>query len=251
MMPQLNFERTPVTLLLMVTIAALEVLGMLDNASRTKFYNEGLGILPRIWLGELWRPFTTTLLHGDLLHALFNLYWLAIFGATIEYWLGSPRMGAMVVFLAFASTLPQFLVSNYIHFFPNAPDLAPILQVKGISPDKGVVGTVGFSGVNYGFFGLLWVGRRYRSEFYVVCNPSVVQLMVAWFFICIVLTQLNLFPVANVAHGVGILFGALLGLTIFRRRERWKWGSLLAAATAIVLAMLVFPPWSWPITRLG
>ena len=112
MFPQLNFEKTPVTMLLMAVMAALEIMGMLDPGSRDRFYNDWMGLLPKIWIGEIWRPFTTTLLHGGLLHAFFNLYILALFGATIEHWIGPFRFLGLVVFLAFMSSLPQFLVSN-------------------------------------------------------------------------------------------------------------------------------------------
>ena len=39
----------------------------------------------QIWSGQLWRPLTSCLLHGDILHLVFNLYWLWIFGAVIEF----------------------------------------------------------------------------------------------------------------------------------------------------------------------
>jgi membrane associated rhomboid family serine protease len=234
MLPQLSFERTPVTLLLMVTMVALELFGLLDEDSRLRFYNQWLGILPIIWApfldGEfwrwqIWRPFTTTLLHGGILHAFFNIYMLGVFGSVIEDWLRWRRMLLLVVFLAFVSSLPQFLWSNYL--FPDPRD-----------PDHRLVSIVGFSGVNYGLFGLLWFGRRYRRDFALVCEPAMVQTMIGWFFLCILLTSLSVLPVANVAHAAGLAFGVLISLTVFRPQERWKWGTLLAASTAVVLAIL-------------
>jgi membrane associated rhomboid family serine protease len=238
MTPQLSFERTPVTLLLMATMTALELFGLFDPdpETRLKFYNQYLGLLPSIWNWEplrhgefwrwpIWRPFTTTLLHGGPLHAFFNIYILALFGSVIENWLRWHRMLLLVVFLAFASSLSQFFWTNTL--FP--------------APDRHLAAIVGFSGVNYGLFGLLWFGRRYRSEFALVCTPSLVQWMIGWFFLCILLTYLSVLPVANVAHGVGLGFGVLIALTVFRAGERWKWGAALAIATALVLAILVAP----------
>jgi GlpG protein len=177
------------------------------------------------WQWPIWRPFTTTLLHGGPLHAFFKIYILGIFGSVIEQWLRWHRMLLLVTFLAFASTLPQFLCSNYL--FP--------------SPDGRLVAIVGFSGVNYGLFGLLWFGRRYRGDFALVCNAALVQWMIGWFCLSILLTYLGILPVANVAHAVGLGFGVLISLTVFRPRERWKWATMLAAATALVLMILAAP----------
>src|SRR6266545_2128569 len=38
----------------------------------------------RVWSGQYWRLVTATLLHVDLLHLGFNLFWLWAFGTTIE-----------------------------------------------------------------------------------------------------------------------------------------------------------------------
>jgi membrane associated rhomboid family serine protease len=232
MLPQLSFERTPVTLLLMATMTALELFGLLDEGSRLRFYNQWLGILPLIWQPfldgdfwrwQIWRPFTTTLLHGGPIHAAFNIYVLALFGSVVESWLRPARMLLLAVFLAFMSSLPQFLFSNYL-----LPD-----------PDRdGLVAILGFSGVNYGLFGLVWFGRRYRQDFALACHPLTVQILIGWLLVCFPLTWLKLFPAANVAHVAGLGFGVLLSLTVFRPRERWKWGTLLAASTVAVLVIL-------------
>jgi membrane associated rhomboid family serine protease len=222
-----------VTLLLMATMTALELFGLFDNASRIRFYVQWLGITPSIWepwvTGEfwrwqIWRPFTTTLLHGGVLHAFFNIYIVAVFGAAIEGWLRWHRMLLLVVFLAFVSSLPQFLWSNYL--FPDP---------------EGFVRIIGFSGVNYGLFGLLWVGRRYRGDLAAVCDRTTVETMVGWFFLCFLLTALGVLPVGNIAHTAGLGLGVLLSLTVFRREERWKWAPALAAATIAILAILVAP----------
>ena len=57
----------------------------------------------------------------------------------------------------------------------------------------------------------------------------------AWFFLCIVLTYAGVMRVANVAHGVGALVGAGLGLAIARPRRR----VLYAAALALFVAASV------------
>jgi len=221
----IDFRRTPVTIILSGIIVALEVVCTLDPERRFYYYDGlKLGMLSTIWEGELWRPFTTTLLHANLLHAAFNVYWLWVFGQTLEPRFGSLRFSGLCVLLAYGSTLPQFLVTNY--------DV----------PVDAQVGCVGFSGVNYGLFGLLWVGRRWRPEFAEVCDAQTVRLMLAWFVLCVVLTHVDLMPVANMAHGAGLLFGVLYGLAAFDIRRRLRWSALAVAATLAVLATLVgFP----------
>ena len=92
-LPEINFKRTPVTLIVMAVAVSLELACSLDSLQdggrRLTYYNDYLGILPRIWAGELWRPFTSTLMHGGLLHAAFNVYWLLIFGTALEHTFGS------------------------------------------------------------------------------------------------------------------------------------------------------------------
>ncbi len=91
--PEINFRRTPVTLILTALALALEVVCTLKPEMRLSYYDEfKLGIWWQIWAGELWRPFTTTVLHGGILHALFNMYWMTVFGPVVEHHFGSyPR----------------------------------------------------------------------------------------------------------------------------------------------------------------
>ncbi len=225
MFPPLSFRRHPATLITMATIVALEVICSLGgDAARKAYYLDWLGVDVDIWRGELWRPFTTTLLHGGPIHAFFNLYWLALFGSVIEEWLGSWKTLALYVFLGMLSSLPQYVFSNY---------------GQGIQEQ---ILIVGFSGVNYGLFGLLLIGRKYRSEFTLVCSDSTARFLLGWFFLCILLTNMGMWPVANVAHGAGLIFGVLLGLTVFRRRERMRWLAVTVVAASVVLATLVYCP---------
>lgn len=222
----LDFQRTPVTIILMSVMGLLELLSQIgpfqgDVEARNRFY-QVLGLTYQIWGWELWRPFTTTLLHADLIHAVFNIYFLVIFGAAIENWVGSGRMLAIVLLFAYGSTMAEYTISNYHH--PKA-------------------GMVGFSGVNYGFFGLLLVGRRYRTDFAYICNPTTVQLLIGWFFLCILLTMMKVWNVANTAHGAGFIFGYLLGQSIFTIRRRALWRAATVVATVAMLGTLLWCPW--------
>lgn len=227
--PEINFQRTPATLILAAVVVALEIVCTLDEfqnpaggGRRLHYYNEYLGILGYIWTGQLWRPFTSTLMHGGLLHAAFNAYWLLIFGPALENRFGSYRTLGLIVLLGYVSMMPEYVLS-------------------GFSRDEPVM-IVGLSGIVYGLFGMLWIGRRWRPEFHAVCDELTVRILVGWFFVCIVLTYLNIMPVANIAHGAGFAFGALYGLAVFDVRRRFRWILLASLATTLVLSTLIACP---------
>jgi GlpG protein len=223
--PVMNFQRTPVTLLITAVAVAIELVCMLDPERRDVYYNDfKLGVLSPIWAGELWRPFTTTLLHANPLHAFFNVYWMATFGPAVENRFGSYRTLGLIVLLAYVSMLPEYVISNFDR------------------PIDRQVGAFGLSGIMYGLFGLLWVGRRYAPEFYLVCDQQVVMVMIGWLVFCIFATLMNLMPVANIAHVSGLLFGALYGMAIFNRKRRSYWVTGALIATLIVLTTLFYCP---------
>jgi membrane associated rhomboid family serine protease len=225
MLPEIDFRRAPVTISLAMIIVALEIVSNIDPERRFYYYNDvRLGLLSPIWSGQVWRPFTTTLLHGNFIHAAFNLYWLWVFGHVLEPRFGSLRFLLVCVLLAYVSMLPEFLVTNYR------------------APVDAQVGVVGFSGVCYGLFGLLWIGRRWEPQFAEVCDDDTVRLMLGWFVLCIGMTWADLMPVANIAHGAGWLFGALYGMAAFSPHRRWRWTLAAALATLAVLSTLLgFP----------
>jgi membrane associated rhomboid family serine protease len=225
-LPPLDFRRTPFTIIVAGTAVALAVLRAMDPNADEGYY-QNLVIWAPIWMGEVWRPFTTTLLHDDLsrmpLHVIFNVYVLLLFGTALEQWHGSWRIGAFVVFVGFLSSLAEFC-------------FAPVF---GDSLGR----NVGLSGVVYGLFGLLWAGSRYRRDYASICQPQVVQFLIGWFLVCFLLTYLNIFAVANIAHGVGLGLGWLVGMAAFDRRRRPLWLGTAVGASLLVFATLVICPW--------
>ncbi len=223
--PELDFRRTPVTLLVAAIAVAIELVCWFDPGRREAYAEVWkLGMLSTVWSGELWRPFTTTLLHGNLFHVAFNVYWLITFGRVLEPFFGSARYLLVLALLACASTMPSFLVNNWA------------------TPLDGQVSGVGLSGVGYGLFGFLWIGQRYRSSFFEVCNPEVVQMFVAWFFFCIVLTYLEVLPIDNVAHGVGCAVGVLYGQALFDQKRRLLWRSAALLVTLLAIGSMFAAP---------
>lgn len=224
--PKLDFNRTPATLLVATVAAALEIALLLDDVQeggrRVAMYNNLLGILPRLWAGELWRPFTTCLMHVNVLHAAFNLYWLLWFGVALEERLGSYRMLGLMVLLGYVSLMPEYCIGSYRR-------VEPIM-------------IVGLSGIGYGLFGIFWMGRRWRREMHAVCDQRTSQLLIGWFFLCIVLTYTRILPVANIAHGAGFGFGVLYAGAFWSPKHRAAWLAAACLATLLVLATLVACP---------
>src|SRR5438445_16083 len=86
----------------------------------------------RVADGEVWRLVTCTLLHGSIIHLLFNASLFLRFSVVIDNWLGPWFALLLYAMLAMSTSAAQLLVSPYIVL-------------------------VGASGVVYGFFGFLWV----------------------------------------------------------------------------------------------
>lgn len=157
----------------------------------------------RVADGEVWRLFTCTLLHGSILHFVFNAVLFFRFSSVIDNWLGP--WGAMLLYALFAASASA----------------AQILM--------GTVVMVGASGAVYGLFGFLWVMSRRRDDAAAAANLYVAQTMLYWMILCIVFGAMGA-PVANTAHVWGFFLGWLLGRTwIARRKHR----PLLIAATTL------------------
>lgn len=149
---------------------------------------DGFFMNARVWANwELWRAFSCTLPHVNFFHLAFNLYWFWSFGTLMEKEFGHFRFAGIILLLAFGSSLAEFAL-----FY----------------------GGVGLSGVGYGLWGMLWVLQKRDRRFFGAVDPQTSQLFIGWFFLCIVLTAINVMPVANVAHGAGAILGALLGFAV-------------------------------------
>jgi tetratricopeptide (TPR) repeat protein len=97
----------------------------------------------------------------------------------------------------------------------------------------------------YGLFGYFYALRKERQEFAEIAHPGNVQMMVGWFFVCIVLTWMEWMPVGNVAHGMGAVGGLALGWIVKAGGSRRRMGiaGLGFATAAIVLMASVFRPY--------
>jgi GlpG protein len=140
--------------------------------------------LPEVREGEVWRLITPIFLHGNFMHIIFNMMWLAQFGKFIESRFGGAKLLALVLAIGIGSNLAQYVWEKNPYFG-------------------------GMSGVNYGLFGFLWMKGKYGRDQTWQMHPQTVQLMLMWMVLCF--TDL-LGPVANAAHVGGLAIGALLGI---------------------------------------
>jgi len=190
-------------------IANLAVVSVVASAARWTGEDVSLLLMdPEAPPWELWRHASSALFHGDILHLLFNLYWLLVFGFIVEEAFGAARTLALTALLALGSGAWQYGLSG-----------------PGI----------GLSGVGYGYFGLLWVLDRTDRRFRGLMEPSFVRLFVGWFFFCIVVTWLDIWHIGNVAHGSGAVMGGVLGWAVSRELPRVR-ARLAAGGTVVILA---------------
>lgn len=158
----------------------------------------------KIRQGEVWRAVTPILLHGDLLHLLFNMFWLVLLGRQMEERL---RMGRYLLFIglvAVFSNTAQYLMSgsNFL----------------------------GFSGVLCGMATFIWQRQRLAPwegyplpretlRFLALFIAGVALVQMAAFVLQLFFPSLGTLPIANTAHLSGAALGFLLGsLSFFKWR---------------------------------
>jgi len=139
--------------------------------------------------GQVWRTVTPMLIHFGMWHLVFNLYWLYYLGAQIEDRRGSLRFLLFVLVVAVASNVGQAFAS-----------------ADGIVNHGTIFG--GMSGVVYGLFGYVWMKSTFDASAGMHVSRFQTVLFIGWFFLC--LFEL-MGPIANVAHGVGLVFGVVVG----------------------------------------
>ena len=81
--------------------------------------------------GQYWRLFTPMLLHGSIIHLLFNMYALVILGRGLEFNFGRLRFIALYISAGFAGNVMSFI------FSPN-PSLGSSTAIFGLLAAQGV-----------------------------------------------------------------------------------------------------------------
>jgi len=156
--------------------------------------------------GQLWRLLTPCLLHADIFHIFFNMFWLLVLGPPMERNLGKLRFIFFIILVGIISNTGQYLISG-----PNF---------------------LGFSGVIAGMLGFTWMRQKlYPWEDYHTSAGIFLILSIGIFLMFFL--QLASFYVevqgrppiasgiANTAHIIGLILGGCLGkLKLFTLRQQ-------------------------------
>jgi membrane associated rhomboid family serine protease len=141
-----------------------------------------------IWSDQqYWRLFTVTLVHGSLIHLMFNMYALWIIGPIVEALYGPVRYLLIYLLCAAAGSAASYVVS------PNP--------------------AVGASGAVFGLFGALLVADRVHKPA-LTRNARNLTMQIGILIAINLVIGLSLPGIDNAAHVGGLLAGAWLGFVI-------------------------------------
>lgn len=154
----------------------------------------GMGINFLISKGEWWRFFTPMFLHGGIMHILFNMFCLFVFGPELEKITGKMRFITIYMLAGLFGNIATYFLKepSYMH--------------------------VGASGAIFGIFGAFGALIYYTKK----ALPELRQTILPIIGISLVMTFLQ--PNINVtAHIAGLIVGFLIGLSYFSPKRILSW----------------------------
>jgi membrane associated rhomboid family serine protease len=109
-----SFNTVPtVTRWILISCVSIFMLSLLLGGTRS--FAISFGMIPSaIAQGEWWRLITSTLLHGSILHLLFNMYALYWLGPQLERALGHSRFAALYVLSALGGSVASYWFSDLL-----------------------------------------------------------------------------------------------------------------------------------------
>jgi len=180
--------------------ATYAILAITVAVSFIAFQPAGQDLLTALWLdkgglaeGELWRLVSPVLVHGSLMHLLFNMYFLYLVGPLVEQLHGSARFVLFYVLTAAAASAASFVFG-------------------GPAP------SVGASGAIFGLCGVLVVvsfvhrpvlDRRGRAIMSQIGFLVILNLIIGFGFGALLGVRID-----NAAHVGGLLAGLWLGFVV-------------------------------------
>ena len=157
-------------------------------------FEAGVGVNYLISDGEWWRLVTPMFLHGGIMHLLFNMFSLFIFGPELEKIAGKARF--LTIYLL------SGMFANIATFFLQPPEYA----------------SVGASGAIFGILGafgaLVYYTKRILPQLRQIILPIIVVSIVMTFI------QSN---INTTAHIAGLAVGFLIGLSYFHPNRIGSW----------------------------
>lgn len=184
---QIWVQAGPVTLVILMTCLTLGIVSFLGLGNWLFSWLHFPAPFDEQWI-QLWRLWTPALMHGDMVHLLFNLVIWWYLGGKIEHGAGSSKL----LLLLFAGA-----------FIPN------LWQGLWVGP-----GFLGLSGVNYALLGYLTLVYKTKPELHI--PPALIGFMLFWMVLGFVANPSgwltgNSGGMANFAHLGGLLIGLTQG----------------------------------------
>jgi len=200
-------DRPVVTYAIMVVTVLVYVAQFLSGGVVYELF----GYAPIYTSFEPWRMITSAFLHSptSLLHIVFNMYSLFIFGPILEHLLGRVRFIALYLISAFGGSLAVLLLADNVY-------------------------VVGASGAIFGLLGAFFVIQR-------KLGGNSLQL--------VIVIAINLaigFFVPNIAwqaHVGGLVAGAAVAFVYLQTRSprQWRWQlGFIGAIVAVMLGITIF-----------
>ena len=163
-------------------------------------FNQTFGFAPSYFVQKyyFWQPLTYMFLHGSLMHLIFNMFALWMFGPDIEKYLGSKKFLTYYLVCGFGAVLFHFLAHYKGVSFPLT------------SQDQAIV--VGASGAIFGLFGAhaYYFGNRMWMLIFppIPIKARTLVIVMSAIELYYVLTQPGS-PIAHLAHLGGLIVGLL------------------------------------------
>ena len=218
---RLTEETQPLLTYLLCVVSVIVTLAFLANPEQGTFLyrlgHMGIGSPNDIWTGRYYLLLTCNFDHGSWMHLIFNMMWLVQMGRVLESTLKPWQYALFMLGGAVVGSCSEMMLG-----------------------DLGI----GMSGVVYAMFGLLWAGRGAYASWVSIATRQNLNVFIGWGLLCVFLTYANIMPIANGAHGGGLLFGLCIGWLFFAPRRRPIWWIPLAALGIICVLAITWVPWS-------
>lgn len=212
------WQYAPVTFFVAVACAGIFVIKLISP----QVIAQGVMVPDEVWSGEVWRLVTSVFLHVDFLHVAFNVAWWIQLGQAVEVRHGGGPLLGLTLLTGVAGSAAELAGAELTY-----------------------PGSVGLSGAVFGlfFFGHFAL-RPLGGPFAQLFSKQNAMVFLGFFVLGIVLTKLDLFPIANLAHFMGGASGALVGIAVGGRGATRRASGAAVVVLAVLLSLAAYRP-SW------
>jgi membrane associated rhomboid family serine protease len=180
-----------------------------------------------ILYNQPWRILTSPFLHHNYLHFLQNLVFLLLFGWQIEKKFGK----GILLGVFFGAMVASYVIwINLMHNW-----------------------LIGISGGVCGLFGFSLIGNR-RSPWWTTLTHRPLHILYsANLLFAVIIDYMDWvpFPIAHLAHVVGILYGIAFGIAFQLTTSKALWRAVVISLPILLFASQIYSPWQveWRLVR--